>query len=355
MVHMNKKTEHRKTPAPKVTMTDVARRAGCSQSTVSVVLNQSPNIRISEETKNRVLQSARELGYKWRDTRRPRSDREQTPHIAIIFDRIGTSPEAAVSIDGVCQTAWAAGYMVTVYQTLDDEELEARTISHVLAQDVGAILYARIMTREVRLPEALRLANVPVVLLNCYAQERVFPTVVPGEAAGGHRATDVLIKAGHRRIAIITGEMWMDASKARLQGYRRALATADIPFDPELVRDGNWQTSAGYENTLALLDLPSPPTGIFCSNDRMAVGCYQALKERGLRIPDDISVVGYDDEEVARHLAPQLTTLILPHREMGTWASEYVTSDIVSEQERNILLKMECVLVERDSVAPPRA
>ena len=86
------------------------------------------------------------------------------------------------------------------------------------------------------------------------------------------------------------------------------------------------RTSAGYEHTHALIDLRAPPTAIFCSNDRMAVGCYQALKERGVSIPDDVSVIGYDDEEVARHLSPQLTTLVLPHREMGRWAIERALS-----------------------------
>ena len=114
----------------------------------------------------------------------------------------------------------------------------------------------------------------------------------------------------------------MDAARDRLKGYRQALATADIPYDPALVREGNWQPSAGYEQTNVLMDLPRPPTAIFCSNDRMAVGCYEALKERRLSIPGDVSVIGYDDEEVARHLSPQLTTLVLPHREMGRWAVE---------------------------------
>src|SRR3972149_1279288 len=103
-------------------------------------------------------------------------------------------------------------------------------------------------------------------------------------------------------------------------------APAEIACDPELVREGNWQTSAGYEHTHALMGLRDPPTAIFCSNDRMAVGCYQALKERDLAIPGDVSVIGYDDEEGARHLTPQLTTLVLPHREMGRWAIEHALS-----------------------------
>jgi LacI family transcriptional regulator len=192
------------------------------------------------------------------------------------------------------------------------------------------------------------------VLLNCYSDDRGFPSVVPGEVAGGHRATEALIEAGHQRIAIITGELWMDAARDRLKGYRQALATADIPYDPVLVREGNWQPSAGYDQTNALMNLPRPPTAIFCSNDRMAVGCYEALKERRLSIPGDVSVIGYDDEEVARHLSPQLTTLVLPHREMGRWAVERGLALVANRREKYPITKLECPLIERASIAGPK-
>ncbi len=211
------------------------------------------------------------------------------------------------------------------------------------------------MTRKVEVPRRLYAAKPPVVLLNCYSDDHAFPSVVPGEVAGGHRATNALIEAGHQRIAIITGEMWMDAARDRLKGYRRALATADIPYDPALVREGNWQPSAGYDQTNALLDLPRPPTGIFCSNDRMAVGCYEALKEWRLAIPENVSVIGYDDEEVARHLTPQLTTLVLPHREMGRWAVERGLTLFAERRMKYSITKLECPLIERASITPPSA
>ena len=225
--------------------------------------------------------------------------------------------------------------MVTICETLDNPEMERRALDAVMHSETDLVVYATIMTRKVDVPRRLYAAKPPVVLLNCYCDDRAFPSVVPGEVAGGHQATDALIDAGHQRIAIITGELWMDAARDRLKGYRQALATADIPYDPALVREGNWQTSAGYEQTNMLMDLPRPPTAIFCSNDRMAVGCYEALKERRLAIPDDVSVIGYDDEEVARHLSPQLTTLVLPHREMGRWAVERGFS-LVADAARKI-------------------
>jgi LacI family transcriptional regulator len=334
----------------RVTMTDVARAAGCSQSTVSVVLNNTPNIKISAKTRNRVLSAIEELGYRPQKGKSTALGRIQ--QIAVIFDRIATSPEAVVSIDGAREAAWESGHIVCAFQTFNDTEMEPLTIQAALGNGVDAIIYAAIMTRKVVLPSIIRDAKIPVVLLNCYSSDNVFPAILPGEVAGGHRATNVLIAAGHRRIAHITGEMWMDAAKDRLKGYRHALATADIPFDPALVREGNWQTSAGYEQTNALLDLPDPPTAIFCSNDRMAIGCYEALKERHLRIPADVSVIGYDDEEIARHLMPPLTTLVLPHREMGRWAVEKALS-LQRGAARIRPTKLECPLIERSSIAPP--
>lgn len=330
----------------RVTMTDVARLAACSQSTVSVVLNNTPGIRISKATRDRVIKVAEQLGYEIIPGHAALSDRPR--QIAIVFDRIATSPEAVVSIDGAREMAWTTGHVVTIAQTLNDAEMEPVTIEALLRNGVDAVIYATIMTRKVEVPAQLYKARIPVVLLNCYSDDRHFPSVCPGEVAGGHRATERLTRAGHRRIAIVTGEMWMDAARDRLRGYRQALATADIAYDPALVREGNWQTSAGYEHTHALMKLRNPPTAIFCSNDRMAVGCYEALKERGLSIPDDVSVVGYDDEEVARHLSPQLTTLVLPHREMGRWAIERALSPIVNG--KHPITKLECPLIERDSI-----
>jgi LacI family transcriptional regulator len=132
------------------------------------------------------------------------------------------------------------------------------------------------------------------------------------------------------------------------------LATADIPFDGELVIEGDWSASAGYTATMELLKLKERPTAIFCQNDRTAIGCYEALKEAGLSIPGDMSVIGYDDEEISRHLHPQLTTSILPHRAMGQWCIEQLDQLANSKGKRHPITKLECPLVERQSAAAPR-
>ena len=143
----------------------------------------------------------------------------------------------------------------------------------------------------------------------------------------------------------------MEVSRDRLRGYREALATHDIAFDPSLVREGNWQLSSGYEATKSLMALERPPTAIFCANDRMAMGCYEALKELGLRIPEDVSVVGFDDDELASHLFPKLTTLKFPRHPMGTWAAERAYEIGIEREDSYRVVKLECELIERDSVA----
>lgn len=338
----------------RVTMTDIAREAGCSQATVSFVINDAPGIRLSSETRQRVLETARRLGYGLPQVKVAVEAKRvrRAGRIGFIVDQLATSPEAVQAIEGLSQAAQGAGDLVFVSQSRNDPEVEAELIETFVEQGVSALVYMTIFTREVELPLALRNLDVPVLLLNCYTTGQSYPAVVPSEIAGGQRATHHLITRGHRRIATITGEIWMEAAQDRLKGYRRALATADIPFDADLVFNGDWSASAGYEATRKILDLPEVPTAIFCQNDRMAIGCYEALKEAGYEIPRDMSVVGYDDEEIARHLHPQLTTSVLPHRAMGQWIAEQLADG--PDDDRYPLTKLECPLVERASVDKPR-
>ena len=142
----------------------------------------------------------------------------------------------------------------------------------------------------------------------------------------------------------------MDASRDRLRGYRRALADAVIAFDPDLVLNCNWEPSAGYEHTRTLMALPVPPTAIFCGNDLMALGCYEALKEMGLSIPKDIAVIGYDDREIARYLHPPLTTVRLPHFDVGVEAAQLLFDLIAHPGAPPAQVKVEGGLIERQSV-----
>ena len=339
----------------RVTMTDVARAAGCSQSTVSFVLNNNIAVQISEATRQRVKRVAEDLGYEGVPAlARGETNSTAVEIIAFVVDSLSTSWEAPAALAGVRQAACSAGALVLAAETQNDPRIEPKTLSLLIEQEVKAIIYACVHTREVVLPDALNATDIPVYLLNCHTKDNARPAVVPSEIAGGQRATNVLIDAGHTRIATITGEPYMAATGDRLTGYRRALATVDIPFDPSLVVEGDWSASAGFNGTMKLLELDRAPTAIFCQNDRMAIGCYEALKESGYTIPGDMSVVGYDDEEISRHLFPPLTTLILPHRAMGFWVVEQHVHPPARQSSSFVVTKLECELVERNSVAAPR-
>ena len=324
-------------------MKDIALKAGVSQSTVSFVLNGQENMRISEETRKRVTDAVAELGYRPRGAGRPPKD-AGVRVIGLMFDEIATSPFAAISIEGVQEAAWKQNVVVEVVMTGGDKDYEASVLRKWAADRVEGVVYGSILTRAVTPPDIL--AKHRAVLLNCYEAESRIPSVVPAERRGGEAATRMLIGAGHRKIAFITGENWMEASDQRLEGYERALRQANIPIDPNLIVEGNFLPSGGRFATLRLLDGPVRPDAIFCANDLMAVGCYEALKERGEKVGETMAVMGYDDQEIAQHLSPALTTVLLPHREMGNWCAQMLLSPSPGQDVQE---RMECPVIVRQS------
>jgi LacI family transcriptional regulator len=334
-------------------MTDIAKLAGVSQSTVSLVINHMSGAKVSKRTRETVLRIAREIGYPL--ARHVRNTPGQERNLILyLTDELSTSPHAVQTIDGAKDGAWEQDCLVAVFATRSDPELEAAVLARMLGNPaLLGVIYATIFTRAATLPAAL--AGVPAVLLNCHARERTHSSVVPSEVLGGFAAAMHLVEAGHRRIGFINGETWLEAASERLKGYRQALSTSDIPFDATLVREGDWQVSSGFEHALSLLSQPNPPTAIFCANDLMAIGAIDAARKLKLEVPRDLSIVGYDDQDIARYTQPPLSTVLLPNREMGRWAAETLIAQARSGGEaRRTSVKMECPLVLRDSVAAPR-
>lgn len=328
-------------------MMDVGARAGVSQATVSLVLNDIKGARLSEATRKRVLEAAHELGYRLvrRGARKATAGKSV---IGMVVDEISTDPWMAIAFDGVREKAWESGLTVSLAVTRGDPDMEEQVLSLLAQQPLVGIIYGTILTRQVE--PAQTLFEHPTILLNCYDVERRLPSVVPGDLLGGRTATNRLLAAGHRRIGLINGQAGIDASRDRLRGYRQALTSHDLAFDPDLVFPGNWEPSSGYEGTRALMELPDPPTAIFCANDMMAVGCFQALNELGHGIPDDVAVIGFDDREIAQFTRPPLTTLVLPHYEMGATAAECLIDQVAGLPQRPMQIKVECPLVERMSI-----
>ena len=334
----------------RITMMDVAKTAGCSQATVSVVLNNVTDIKISPDLRARVLEAARSLGYGLSGpVRRAGLGDLRGSCIGFIVDQLATTPEAVNAIEGARHASWDSDVTILVAQTQGRAEHERSAVARLLRAGAQGIVYMSIFTRRVSLDPALEELPVPLVLLNCYTGDNRFPSVVPDERTGGRMATASLVGKGHTRIGTIVGESFMEAAQDRLAGYREVLAEAGIAYDDRLIVDGNWTPTSGFEATRKLLSLAEPPTAIFCQNDKIAMGCFTAIGEAGLRIPRDLSVVGYDDDELARHLRPPLTTLELPHRPMGAWAIAQLARKPAPGPHR--IHKVGCTLIERASTA----
>ncbi len=344
--------------ARRPTMTDVAKAAGVSQSTVSMVLNNVEGARLAAPTRARVLSVAMELGY--RLTRRdPVVQRVQGAGansrrlVAYLVDELSTSVHPVQSVDGARDAAWQHDCVLSVAVTRGNPAQEAAVIESFKGHpQLLGFIYSTIFTREVQLPA--NLSDAPTVLLNCHSTGFAGPVIVPSELAGGHGVTEYLLGKGHTRIGYVNGESWMEAAKDRLKGYRRALATHDIAFDPELVRDGDWNMSSGYVAALELMRLEQPPTAIFCANDLMAMGALDALHQLGIKVPEQVAVMGYDDQEIAQHTRPALSTALLPNYEMGRSALEALLEiaqdkPIAKTSGRSRIIKIECPVVRRES------
>lgn len=340
------------------TMIDVAKAAGVSQSTVSMVLNNIEGARLAATTQARVLSVAMELGY--RLTRRDpvlqsTSSVNSVGHKLVVYlvDELSTSVHPVQSVDGARDAAWQHDCVLSVAVTRGNPAQEAAAIEAFKSHpQLLGVIYSTIFTREVQLPASLK--GLPTVLLNCHSSGFTGQTILPSEVAGGHGVTEYLLGKGHVRVAYVNGEPWMEASKDRLKGYRRALATHDIAFDPALVRDGDWSMSSGYAAVRELMQVDRPPTAIFCANDLMAMGALDALHELGVKVPGEVAVMGYDDQELAQHTRPALSTALLPNYEMGRSALEALletsrADPLEKPSGRPRILKIECPVVRRES------
>ncbi|MFH8839164.1 LacI family DNA-binding transcriptional regulator [Streptomyces sp. NPDC017868] len=328
-------------------MSDVARRAGVSRTAVSFVLNDRPGAAIPDETRRRILAAIDELGY--RPNAGARALAAQRSEWYGLITEIVTAPFAVDVIKGAQDRAWLDRKFLLIAASEGDRAQEAAALDKLLEQRVEGLLYATTWHRAVTLPKAAR--EVPTVLVNCYDAEGELPSVVPDEIGGGHRAARRLVEAGHERIGFINLDPDIPAALGRREGYERALREAGLPLDPALVVSGHATADGGYTAACELLDRADRPTALFCGNDRMAMGAYDAIKERGLRIPDDVAVVGYDNQElIAAYLRPKLTTLALPFEAMGAKGVDMLAALAAGQPLDTPRVMVDCPLLERSSV-----
>lgn len=343
----------------RVTLADVARAAGVSRTTASLVLtDRGDELRISSASQDRVRSVASELGY------RPnvvsaglRSGSSRT--IGFISDTVATSQLAGDMIKGALSHAHRNGYMLFIGETEGDFEEEDRLIEVMLDRQVDGFVIASMFTRERSLPDAL--ANQRAVLLNALpVPSGSARAVVPDEYAAGHAAAELLLAAGHKRIHLIgAGPTLTDvpgqtvAGRERLAGILAALA--DVGLEPASGRLCNvWLPEDGWRATSRLIESGVRGDAIITFNDRLAFGAYQAITEAGLSIPDDVSIVSFDDHQLAVWMRPGLTTFAIPHHELGHRAIELLLEDPVPDAATGVVPRVDRLampLRSRGSVA----
>jgi LacI family xylobiose transport system transcriptional regulator len=334
-------------PRQGLTIAQIARLAGVSAPTVSKVVNGRAEV--GAETRALVLRVLHEHGYQ----HRPRAARASAL-IELVFHQLAGIYPIEI-IKGVEQAADEHNLAVVVSESQGRQAPRRGWIEGVLnRRPTGVIPVFSDLLPEQR--SQLTVGRIPFVVLDpTGVPDDEIPSVGSTNWHGGLSATRHLIELGHRRIAVITGPGWALCSRARLDGYRAALDAARIPFDPALVRDGQFEIAGGLTSTAELLRIPEPPTAIFALNDGMAIGVYHAANQAGLRIPQDLSVVGFDDYPLDEWLVPPLTTVRQPLTDMGATAARMVL-DLARGAElpsRRRELATE-LIVRRSTAAPTR-
>jgi LacI family transcriptional regulator len=335
----------------KIGMSDVAAAAGVAVSTVSVVLNRVESARVNPETRERIWKAANDLGYV--PNRLAQGLRLQRSHlIGFVSDMVATTPYAGTMIVGAQEVALSTGRLLMAVDTNGNTDVEEAALTSLLQQQVDGVLYATMFHRRVSVPELL--GKTRTVLVNAVADDSGVSSVVPDEQGGVRLALTELLEHGHRRIGYIDSTERIVATPLRRRAYRRTLREAGIISDPDWTAAARPSARGGYRCAMEILRRPNRPTAVFCYKDTMAVGVYQAARELGLRIPEDLSIVGFDNLELlAENQFPGLTTVSLPHYEMGVWAVRQLIAEITDPATAPQQAKILGTLYRRGSVAPP--
>lgn len=336
----------------KVNIRDVAKAAGVSVTTVSHALSETHSSRVNAGTVEHIKAVAGDLGYA--PNRLASGLRNQRSRIlGLVSDEITTTPFAGAMLQGAQDAASEHGHLLMVVNSGLDNELERQEIRALQQHQVDGLVYARMFNQQVSVPGEL--SGTPTVVLDATADNPGLSSVVPDEFGAGESAAELLVKAGHRHIAMINNEDDIPAAHGRLAGFRSALDRHGVQLSPDCLLSAHPSTAGGRAASLQLLSRAEPPSAVFYFNDQMAMGAYQAAAHVGLKIPADVSVVGVDNLElIADGLWPGLSTIALPHYEMGRWAVLQLLKELEDPATPPVHENIVCPLVERDSVAPPK-
>lgn len=332
----------------RITIIDVAREANVSFATVSRVVNGKGYV--SVETRERVVQAMARTGYVVnRQARGLAGGRYQV--VGLLVPSLDTAYIGEIA-RGIDEELAAVSYDLMLYTTHRRKTREPAFVASLTRGMTDGLLLVLPSNPGAYL-ESIRRRGFPFVLIDHRGIDDAGPAVGATNRQGGYDATAYLIGLGHRRIGMITGNMEMGCAVDRLTGYRDALADHNLPYNPELVWEGDFHQPPAYQGTLALLDLPEPPTAIFASNDLSAFSVMDAVRDRGRRIPDDVSVIGFDDIPPSSQVHPPLTTIRQPLYDMGRLATRMLLRAIENPATPPVREELPTELIVRASCRAP--
>jgi LacI family transcriptional regulator len=328
-------------------MKQVAQRAGVSVSSVSHVLNDTRYV--SPDAKTRIEEAMRELSYV--PSAVARSLKHHVTHTLGIMIPNNSNPYFAEIIRCIEGRCFAAGYNVVLCNSDDDPRKQSVYLRVLMEKRVDGLI---VMSSgdSADLPELIRGANIPLVLVDRATASTECDIVSVDHEAGGYLATRHLLELGHRRIACIAGPENLASGRLREAGWRRALLEAGLAPQDGLLQCGHFTSAGGLQAMEALLTQPQPPSAVFACNDLMAIGALCAAHTRGLRIPEDVSVIGFDDIELSAFMSPPLTTVAQPKQQIGALTVELLFERLHHSRSEPCSRLLQPALIERGSCAP---
>jgi len=328
----------------RIILKDVAKEAGVSVGVVSRVLNNSGYF--SEETKSKVLKAVKKLNYK-PDAIARSLKTKQTKAIGVIISDVVTFFFTTL-VRGIEDVASQNGHSVILCDTDENAVKEREYLLALYERNVDGLIISPTPGNQSYLKKLAR-GGIPLVLVDRKIRGLRIPTVVVDNEAGAYEAINYLINLGHRRIGIITGLKGVTTTEERLAGYKRALKEHHLSLELELIKEGDDRIDKARESTQDFLKMKNPPTALFASSEPMISGALQVLKEKEIKIPEEISLVGFDDPAWASFTEPPLTTVRQPSYSMGVLACQALLKEIKKNphtkiREKNVILKPELII-----------
>ena len=331
-----------------ITLTEVAVAAEVSPMTASRAINNRSGV--SRETRDHVLKVAAALGYVVNRAAQKLSGGRS--HIVGVIASDLENPFISALVAGTSEAAWEAGYETLIYSHVEREKRPSGSVMQLLRQISDGVV--AILPLEFGFLGELVSTHIPVVTIDHRGTHAEFPSIAADSDEGARTAVRHLIDLGHRRIAYITGDERLASARDRRHAYIETMAQFGLGFDPSLIVTGDFSQNRGFEATTELLSLTNPPTAIFAANDLSAFGAITAIREAGLRVPDDISVIGFDDIPAAAQFYPALTTVRQPLHQMGRSAISTLLAQIAGIEPVSPQVSLKTEIVTRSSTAVPK-